>query len=627
MRIEGGRVLDDAGRTLILRGCNLGGSNKVPAVPDGATYRADGLRASGPVSFVGRPFPLEEADEHFGRLKSWGFNFLRFLVTWEAIEHAGPGIYDEAYLAYVRKILKKAEEYGFSVFIDPHQDVWSRWTGGDGAPAWTLEKIGIDLSRIYPTGAALTHQEHGDPFPRMAWPTNYNRYAAATMFTLFFAGDAYAPGTLIDGEGVQAWLQARYFAALRHACRRLKDCGAIVGWGSMNEPHEGFVGYRDLSRLENNSVALGAIPSGFQAMVAASGRPVEVPVYRTGILGARVVGRRLLNPGGLRLFKDGFDCPWKAAGVWTDEGGEPRLLRKDHFALFRGRPASFKDDFLKPFLVRFAREMREQKEPAMIFVEGVPGRGHPEWKEEDGKGVANAFHWYDGATLFTKRFVPWFSVRADTRKPVLGRAAVARSFRDQLASDVAFAREKMGGMPCLLGEFGLPFDMNGKYGYRTGDYRPHETALGMYYDAVDSLMLHSTIWNYTADNTVARGDGWNDEDLSIWSKETGPKAIDGWRRPYPTAVAGTPLAFTWDRRARRFELRFRPAEPDSQAAAEPTVVYAPAACFGGAPEVEILDEAGRAYPGASSDYDEAAGLLSVRTAGRETALVRLSGRS
>lgn len=58
------------------------------------------------VTFVGRPFPLEEAPEHFSRLRRWGLTFsksshylapfrldnlllVRFLVTWEAVEHAG----------------------------------------------------------------------------------------------------------------------------------------------------------------------------------------------------------------------------------------------------------------------------------------------------------------------------------------------------------------------------------------------------------------------------------------------------------------------------------------------------------------------------------------------------------
>lgn len=36
------------------------------------------------------------------------------------------GIYDEEYLDYIVEILKIAKSYGFSCFIDPHQDVWSR---------------------------------------------------------------------------------------------------------------------------------------------------------------------------------------------------------------------------------------------------------------------------------------------------------------------------------------------------------------------------------------------------------------------------------------------------------------------------------------------------------------------
>lgn len=31
-------------------------------------------------SYVGRPFPLEEADEHWARLKSWGLTFCMYYL-------------------------------------------------------------------------------------------------------------------------------------------------------------------------------------------------------------------------------------------------------------------------------------------------------------------------------------------------------------------------------------------------------------------------------------------------------------------------------------------------------------------------------------------------------------------
>ena len=182
---------DDLGRRIMLRGVNLGGSSKVPTRPNGATHLREGFFEHRDVSFSGRPFPLEEADEHFRRLRAWGLTFLRFLVTWEAIEHAGPGIYDQEYLEYLRAVIAKAAEYGINIFIDPHQDVWSRFTGGDGAPGWTLEAAGLDMAHFAETGAALVHQVQGGPFSHNIWSTNEGKLAAATMFTLFFAGNDF----------------------------------------------------------------------------------------------------------------------------------------------------------------------------------------------------------------------------------------------------------------------------------------------------------------------------------------------------------------------------------------------------------------------------------------------------
>jgi hypothetical protein len=111
----------------------------------------------------------------------------------------------------------------------------------------------------------------------------------------------------------------------------------------------------------------------------------------------------------------------------------------------------------------------------------------------------------------------------------------------------------------------------------------------MYYDAVDENLLHSTLWNYTADNTNETGDGWNDEDLSIFS-EGKERAQGGWKRPYPMAAAGTLLGIEWDRGRGIFRCRYRA----DAAVISPTVVYLPAEYFGESPAVELRapDKAG-----------------------------------
>ncbi|MCL1991334.1 MAG: cellulase family glycosylhydrolase [Spirochaetes bacterium] len=617
MRIKDRRILDEEGRALILRGVNLGGSSKIPYGEPGWGLTAASLKNPKAASFVGRPFPLEEADSHFHRLARAGMTFTRLVVTWEAIEHEGPGIYDEAYLEYLAKILKIAESRGVGVFIDPHQDVWSRWSGGDGAPAWTLEALGINLDLLEACGAVVKQPVFASPaekanaksYQKMVWPANYNRYAAATMFSLFFGGKTYAPGLSVEGENIQDWLQSRYLAAFRHAYRRLKDCAAIAGWGAMNEPHYGFIGHQNLEAAENPMLPIGARPSPWQAICAASGFTQQVPFFKISAAGRPGRNFEVFNENGVSLFREGFACPWRKAGLWDVEDGAPKLLRADHFSRYQGRAPAFADDFLKPFIIRFINEMKTVNERSLFFIEGMPSScsdlPHPTWGEGDPAGTVNAFHWYDGFALFTKTFRTWFTVNPEGSKFIFGRKKAAAFFAGCLAKNVAWAMEKMGAMPCLLGEFGLPFDLNKRKAFSTGDYSVHEAALSMYYDAVDANLLHSTIWNYTADNTHEHGDGWNDEDLSIFSQGA-ERAAAGWKRPYPMATAGVPLAISWDRKRRVFHYRFAARG----VIAAPTLIYLPADFLGESPAVHAAME-GAGGPALRWEHDAAGQRLRV----------------
>ena len=594
LHLEGSAIKDGLGRTVMLRGVNLGGSSKVPVSPDGATHLSAGFLDHRAVSFVGRPFPLDEADEHFGRLRHWGLTCLRLVVTWEAIEHAGPGEYDEAYLDYLFEVVRRAGEHGFVVFIDPHQDVWSRFTGGDGAPGWTLEAVGFDIGALDQTGAAVTHQMHGDPLPQMIWTTNATKLGAATMFTLFFAGNDFAPKTMIDGEPVQGYLQRHYIEAMRQIAHRLKGLDHVLGYGVMNEPFEGYVGWADLAEARA-PVEIGAMPSPFESMLLAAGNPLEVKVWRRGLLGPKIVGHRLINPAGARAWRRDHEPVWRENGVWgCGSDGQPSLLRPDHFSQVDGREVDFLSDYHRPFVNRYARAMRAADPDALIFLGPQPVLEPAPWGPGDAERVIYEPHWYDGYLLFARRFSSFVGVDMLTQRVVLGPRAVRRSFARQLGRLRRYARERMGDVPTLIGETGIPYDLNERKAYRSGDFAAQERAMDRTLAAIEENLLHCTIWNYTADNDNEHGDQWNGEDLSIFSRDqqtdpgdinSGGRALRAVVRPYPRATCGEPLRLSFDARLGIFEYEFL-HDPSVTA---PTEVFVPKLQYPDACRVEASD--------------------------------------
>ncbi|NQS91180.1 MAG: cellulase family glycosylhydrolase [Chloroflexi bacterium] len=594
IKIDGPDFKDDKGRILTLRGVNLGGSSKMPFTPDGATYLRENFYRHRNLSFVGRPFPLEEADEHFARLKSWGFRFLRFLVTWEAIEHQGPGIYDLDYIAYIRAILEKANQYDIRVVIDPHQDVWSRFSGGDGAPGWTFELVGFDIKKFQQTGAAFTHQAHGDPLPQMIWSTNATKLAASTMFTLFFGGRDFAPKTKIDGIRVQEFLQQSYIQSLIALADGIKDLPNVVGYDTMNEPVDGYIGMIDLNQ-RYTTVEKGFVPTPFQSMILGSGKSLELEIWERGFGGPKVIGKKICNSDGESVWLDGFDPIWQIHGVWADrsESG-PELLQPEYFYRYQGKIVDFNRDYYIPFNNRFAESIRKVQSKLMIFVEKGFRGGDPIWQEGDASNIVYAPHWYDPVVLVMKLFNRWINYDRRKKKIIFGPKIIKRSFSEQLKRPKDHAREHMGNVPVIIGEVGIAYDLDGKKAYRTGDYSAQIKAYNRTLEALESNLHHFTLWNYTADNSNQRGDHWNDEDLSIFSRDqqkdtldinSGGRALEAVIRPYPLATAGYPLEIRFDPFLKAFVFRFK-HNPQVDG---PTIIYLPSYHYPLGCEVDVSD--------------------------------------
>lgn len=575
LSIQGDRFVDGAGAQVILRGVNLGGDCKAPATPDGHTWRPTDFSDHRTVSFVGRPFPLEDADAHLTRIAGWGFNCLRLLTTWEAVEHAGPGEYDEAYLDYFAAICAKAGRHGLHIFIDFHQDVWSRMSGGDGAPGWTFEAVGLDFTRFHAADAAHVMQYRYDPaiggrqdaYPQMSWASNYRMPPNGFMWTLFFAGEAFAPAFRIEGVNAGRWLRDHYLGAVRQVAERVADLDHVIGFDTLNEPGSGWIG----RALDDPGRTLsGAAWTPLDGLAVASGATRILPVHA---FGRGVVSETVVNAARVSLWLPGREDPFRAAGVWdVDRAGEPVALKPDHFRLMGGRAVSAEDPFMGRFITEVAQTVRAVRPDWLIFAEVDPfsalsgGHGFPPGLPE---GVVNASHWYDLAALVSKRYDPDRSVDLLTGRPLEGAPAIEDNYVERLSALKAIGDALPGGAPTLIGEFGLPFDLDDGEAYKRwaagergkGPWSTHIQALSLMYNALDRLLLSSTQWNYTVSNRndVAIGDGWNQEDLSIWSADQldgdadGGRAVEGFSRPYVRRAPGRVLAQRYSAEQARFE--------------------------------------------------------------------------
>jgi endoglycosylceramidase len=182
-------ITDAQGRALILHGLNVSGSSKYYPDRVGWTTRDDILRMSG----------------------SWGFNFARMLVLWDGIEPE-EGVFDEAYLDRIAERLDWYQEAGIYVVLDMHQDLYSIYFGGDGAPLWAIEDNGLQ-------------HENKDP-----WYMNYLDPAVMAAF-----------GNFWDYKNPKySYLQEHYTMAVMKIVERFKDHPAVIGYDLMNEPFSGY---------------------------------------------------------------------------------------------------------------------------------------------------------------------------------------------------------------------------------------------------------------------------------------------------------------------------------------------------------------------------------------------------
>jgi len=584
--IKNDHFVDESNRTVLLRGISLSGSSKIPYTPNGATHLPTNFSDYRNVSFINRPLKLEEAETHLNRIRNWGFNAINLIVCWEAIEHSGPNLYDVEFLEYLEELGKYLQKYQLYTIICPHQDVWSRMTGGDGAPGWTLEKIGIDITKLDASEAAFTMQHRirsnePESYTPMVWMQNSLRYGCATMNTLFYGGTNFAPSCKINGVNIQNYLQDHFINAFKQVAQRMKHFDSVVGYRQLNDLIPGWIGMKVDGAGYNFSETIGYALKPIDAICLASGFSRMVPLQELKRFGIKKTRQEELNKEKISAWKENMECIWKKENVWqVNDQGDPIILDNDYFI---PKGMTFYKNFAQPFLINYFTSIQSIDSDCLLFFEyplELILRRCAEFYAFPShlRNMVHATTWYDLATMGTRR--PMIKANFDlmTNSPVVGQQNVQKMHLKHQRELVAVSEHQHNNLPTIIGEFNFPFDLNKKDAYNLWKSEPdsetiwdtHELLLNMYYNAIDSNLLGSFLWNYTPDNENEWGDQWNYEDFSIYSRDqvknpldlnSGGRAIKGFCRPHYIKCMGTPLVMQFNNEDGTFRLKFELKEP------------------------------------------------------------------
>lgn len=208
--VSGKRLVDEFGRERIFNGLNFVYKDVI-ADDDGVIrYKTD------------------ITEDLLIALKKKGINIIRLGLTWAGIEPE-MGKYNTEYLDGCKKVLKMCDKHEMYVFVDWHQDLFSKYcsTPGDGAPKW----------------ACIHTKKTQDPI--LIWAEGY--FFHKDIHQSF---DDFWENREIAGRG----LRDRFCDMLTFTVDYFKDCKCIIGYDVFNEPFPGTPGGKIFRSLVKNGV-------------------------------------------------------------------------------------------------------------------------------------------------------------------------------------------------------------------------------------------------------------------------------------------------------------------------------------------------------------------------------------
>lgn len=169
------------------------------------------------VNMVNKIAPYTQEAVGFGDddatfLAANGLDTVRVGIIWKAVEPQ-PGVYDDTYLASIRRTVEVLAAHGITSLIDTHQDQFNERFQGEFAPDWAVIDDGIPAE------------------PRLGFPLNMFAQAALWRAYEHFLANSPGPG----GIGIQD----RFAAAWAHIAGYFRNVDGVLGYDLLNEPWPG----------------------------------------------------------------------------------------------------------------------------------------------------------------------------------------------------------------------------------------------------------------------------------------------------------------------------------------------------------------------------------------------------
>ncbi len=219
---------DSHGRYILFRGVNFASRSKLPPYL--------------PIAPLGRDVidqrrlkeEIESVKTELDLLKKLGFNIIRLLISWKAVEpKPNPDLNElmtegREYLVLVNQIIDELYKRDLYIILDFHQDIAHEVYGGDGFPDWALA---IDEKHKRPKASNLKDRK---------WQTGYiiNKLVRHTLIS-FWKNDLTNQEIGLKNFPVRTHLEktigqtVKFFKSLNES----HGHPAILGVEPFNEPH------------------------------------------------------------------------------------------------------------------------------------------------------------------------------------------------------------------------------------------------------------------------------------------------------------------------------------------------------------------------------------------------------